>query len=98
MPGGEPQQDEALLAQQPRFRWAAGGVLRRLEVQHFLQSAADGAGLPKDRFLSHSLRVGGATALYQATSDIEISQKDGSLDVLGRTQVPPRCGYRYGGL
>ena len=64
-------------SQQPLFRWAAGGVLRRLEVQHFLQSAADGVGLPKDRFLSHSLRVGGATALYQATSDIQLVKRMG---------------------
>ena len=46
-------------------------------VQHFLQRAAEGVGLPKDRFLSHSLRVGGATALYQATTDIELVKRMG---------------------
>ena len=61
----------------PVFRWTAGGVLKRLEIQHFLQKAADGVGLPRDRFLSHSLRVGGATALYQATSDIELVKRMG---------------------
>eukprot|EP00435_Cladocopium_sp_Y103_P071483 s29_g37.t1 len=52
-------------------------VLRRLEIQHFLQTAAGGVGLPRDRFLSHSLRVGGATALFQATSDIELVKRLG---------------------
>ena len=62
---------------EPLFRWAGGGVLKRLEIQHFLQAAADGVGLPKSRFLSHSLRVGGATALYQATADIELVKRMG---------------------
>ena len=52
-------------------------MLKRLEIQHFLQAAADGVGLPKSRFLSHSLRVGGATALYQATADIELVKRMG---------------------
>eukprot|EP00435_Cladocopium_sp_Y103_P042118 s923_g11.t1 len=59
------------------FRWATGGVLKRLEIQHFLQKAAEGVGLPGDRFMSHSLRVGGATALYQATADIELVKRMG---------------------
>eukprot|EP00435_Cladocopium_sp_Y103_P002944 s2186_g1.t1 len=63
--------------QKPLFRWASGGVLRRLEIQHFLQTAAGGVGLPRDRFLSHSLRIGGATALFQATSDIELVKRLG---------------------
>ena len=61
----------------PLFRWASGGVVRRLEVQHLLQRAAVAVGLPGDRFLSHSLRIGGATALYQATSDIELVKRLG---------------------
>ena len=52
-------------AEAPLFRWTSGGVLKRLEIQYFLQRAADGVGLPRDRFLSHSLRVGGATALVK---------------------------------
>eukprot|EP00435_Cladocopium_sp_Y103_P075122 s366_g54.t1 len=62
---------------EPLFQWASGGVLKRLEIQHLLQKAAHGVGLPRDRFLSHSLRVGGATALYQATSDIELVKRLG---------------------
>eukprot|EP00435_Cladocopium_sp_Y103_P036950 s669_g9.t1 len=61
----------------PLFRWASGGVVRRLEIQHLLQRAAAAVGLQGDRFMSHSLRIGGATALYQATSDIELVKRLG---------------------
>ena len=61
----------------PLFRWASGAVLKRLEIQHLLQQAASGVGLPADRIMSHSLRIGGATALYQATADIELVKRLG---------------------
>ena len=61
----------------PLFRWASGAVLKRTEVQLLLQRAAQGVGLPPERFLSHSLRIGGATALYQATADIELVKRMG---------------------
>eukprot|EP00435_Cladocopium_sp_Y103_P076192 s59_g80.t1 len=61
----------------PLFRWASGGVVRRLEIQLLLQKAATAVGLPGDRFMSHSLRIGGATALFQATSDIELVKRLG---------------------
>jgi hypothetical protein len=64
-------------SKEPLFRWGSGGVLKRLEVQHFLQKAAEGVGLPGDRFLTHSLRIGGATALFQATADIELVKRMG---------------------
>lgn len=41
----------------PLFRWAAGPVVKRLEIQQLLQRAAAGVGLPPDRFLTHSLRI-----------------------------------------
>ena len=69
-----PNHPEGLL---PLFRWASGAVIKRMEVQHLLQQAARGVGLPEERFLSHSLRIGGATALYQATSDIELVKRMG---------------------
>ena len=56
----------------PLFRWSAGQSLKRTEVQSFLQQAARGVGLPPERFMSHSLRIGGATALYQSTGEIEV--------------------------
>lgn len=61
----------------PLFRWSSGAVLKRTEVQLLLQRAAQGVGLPPERFLSHSLRIGGATALYQATADVELVKRMG---------------------
>eukprot|EP00435_Cladocopium_sp_Y103_P066762 s1381_g29.t1 len=61
----------------PLFRWASGRVLKRIEVQHLLQRAATAVGLPPGRFLSHSLRIGGATALFQSTADIEMVKRAG---------------------
>ncbi|CAK9031018.1 unnamed protein product [Durusdinium trenchii] len=51
----------------PLFRWGNGTTLRRTEVQAVLQKAAKAEGLPEDRFMSHSLRIGGASALFQAS-------------------------------
>ena len=64
-------------AVKPLFRWSSGKVLNRMEVQVLLQRAARGVGLPPERFLSHSLRIGGATALYQATMDVELVKRMG---------------------
>ena len=67
----------SLEGKRPLFRWSSGAVLKRTEVQLLLQRAAQGVGLPPERFLSHSLRIGGATALYQATADIELVKRMG---------------------
>eukprot|EP00435_Cladocopium_sp_Y103_P076135 s50_g78.t1 len=61
----------------PLFRWSSGIALKRLEVQSLLQQAARGVGLPPSRFMSHSLRIGGATALYQSTGEIELVKRMG---------------------
>eukprot|EP00435_Cladocopium_sp_Y103_P040792 s583_g11.t1 len=61
----------------PLFRWASGQVLRRLEVQHVLQQSAKAVGLPAERFQSHSLRIGGASALYQSTGEVELVKRTG---------------------
>lgn len=34
-------------------------------------------GLPAERFQSHSLRIGGASALYQATGQVEVVKRTG---------------------
>ena len=60
---------------QPLFRWASGQVLKRLEVQNILQRAAKEVDLPVERFQSHSLRIGGASALYQATGEVELVKR-----------------------
>ena len=61
----------------PLFRWASGAVLKRLEIQNILQKAARAVGLPAERFQSHSLRIGGASALFQATGEVEIVKRTG---------------------
>ena len=57
------------------FRWASGQVMKRLEFQHILQRAAKEVGLPAERFQSHLLRIGGASALYQATGEVEVVKR-----------------------
>ncbi|CAE7778356.1 unnamed protein product [Symbiodinium sp. CCMP2592] len=64
-------------ALQPLFRWANGQVLKRTQMQDLLQRAAKGIGLPPERFRSHSLRIGGASALFQATGEIELVKRTG---------------------
>jgi len=64
-------------AHKPLFRWGNGVTLKRTEVQYLLQKAAVAEGLPADRFLSHSLRIGGASALFQASADIELVKRMG---------------------
>ena len=61
----------------PLFRWSSGPLLKRLEVQNILQKAAKSTGLPAERFQSHSLRIGGASALYQATGEVEVVKRTG---------------------
>ena len=72
-----PRRFQGAEAQRPLFRWASGQVLRRLEVQNILQRSARAVGLPAERFQSHSLRIGGASALYQATGEIELVKRTG---------------------
>ena len=64
-------------AHKPLFRWGNGAALKRIEVQYLLQKAAGAVGLPPDRFLSHSLRIGGARALFQASADIALVKRMG---------------------
>ena len=46
-------------------------------MQYILQKAGAAVGLPADRFMSHSLRIGGASALYQVTADVELVKRMG---------------------
>ena len=64
-------------AVKPVFRWCKGTTLKRLEIQALLQKAAVAQGLPPARFMSHSLRIGGASALFQATGEIETVKRAG---------------------
>ena len=69
--------DDGQDAWKPVFRWCKGTTLKRLEVQALLQKAAVAQGLPPARFMSHSLRIGGASALFQATGEIEAVKRAG---------------------
>ena len=46
-------------------------------VIHCLQRAAEAVGLPAGRFKTHSLRIGGASAIYHATGEIETVKRYG---------------------
>lgn len=48
-----------------------------MEIQNILQKAARAVGLPAERFQSHSLRIGGASALFQATGEVEVVKRTG---------------------
>ena len=63
----------------PITRWSNGSWVRREQVQKLLRAAAVAVGLPAERFMSHSLRVGGAPALYHVVNDIEIVKRWGRL-------------------
>ena len=54
-----------------------GRVLRREDMQHDLREAASALGIDEQRMGTHSLRVGGATWLYQAGYDIEVIKRHG---------------------
>ena len=50
-------------------RWASEGFIRHEEVQHYLELAALAAGMEAKEVGSHSLRIGGATAMYRGVDD-----------------------------
>ena len=59
-PGGE---EEGL----PLFRFEDGSPLKRSAIRELLGAAAVALNMPRSRVGVHSLRVGGATALWVAT-------------------------------
>ena len=61
----------------PVFRWSSGAVMTREELQEPLGAAAKAVGLPAERFTAHSFRIGGASALYNATGEIETVKRYG---------------------
>ena len=61
----------------PVCRWYGGAVVKRTEVQDALQMAAEAKSFPAARFKSHSLRIGGASAIYHATGDTEVVKRHG---------------------
>ena len=61
----------------PIFRRANGAPLWRSQVQVLIDTAAAQEGLPPKRFGTHSLRIGGATALFHAGVPVGIIKRWG---------------------
>ena len=61
----------------PLCRWADGKPVKREDIQEILERAARAEGWPAEKVRSHSLRIGGATALYHIFGDIEIVKRWG---------------------
>jgi len=55
----------------PLFLKESGDSIRREEIQHILELGAIALGINAERMGSHSLRIGGATALYHTVQDLE---------------------------
>ncbi|CAE8671228.1 unnamed protein product [Polarella glacialis] len=72
----------------PLFRWSNGKVIRRDEVQHTPREAATAAGLPPERFMSHSLRIGGASGNRRNRNCKEVW----TLDQLSFPRLPVGLG------
>ena len=55
----------------PLFRDGDGEPIRRKDITALLDQAAAAVGIHPSHFGSHSLRIGGATAMYHAVPDLE---------------------------
>ena len=64
-------------ADQPLFRLENGKPLQRTDIQCLIQLAAVADGQATTRYGSHSLRIGGATAMYQTTKDLDVVKRYG---------------------
>ena len=62
----------------PLFRYLDGSPIRREHIQHYLEIAAAAIGVPSGHMGSHSLRIGGATALYHVCGgDLQLVRRFG---------------------
>ena len=66
-----PERFRGAEAEEPLFRFEDGVPITRDDIHGLVQLAAVADGQEGARFGSHSLRIGGATALYQGTKDLE---------------------------
>ena len=71
---------------EPLFRWADGSLVTREEIQGYLQLAALADGWEAGDVGSHSLRIGGATAMAHVVKDWNIVKRFGrwSSDIFQR--------------
>ena len=72
-----PQRFQGEHSNDPLFLKNSGEAVRREEIQHLLELSAMAFGVNADRMGSHSLRIGGATALYHTVQDLEIVKRFG---------------------
>ena len=63
--------------EEPLFVRENGVPLRRVEVQRLLELSALSQGMDATKMGSHSLRIGGATAMYHSTGDLEVVKRYG---------------------
>ena len=56
---------------EPLLRYEDGSAIQRTDIQHYLRLAAWAEGWDEDDIGSHSLRIGGATAMYHTVQDLE---------------------------
>jgi hypothetical protein len=61
----------------PLGRFKDGSPIRRVMVQQWLELAAAALGVDKGRMGSHSLRIGGATAMYHVVGDLQVVRRFG---------------------
>ena len=59
------------------FRLREGSVLKREAIAAVITLAAMAVGVDPEKMGSHSLRIGGATAMYHATQDLKLVQRYG---------------------
>ena len=65
------------LCSQPLFTWDNGKFIQRVEIQVILERAASACGVDPGSMGSHSLRFGGASALWAAFRDTGLVQRWG---------------------
>ena len=61
----------------PLFRLSSGRLMQREQIQVLLQLSAIAVGLPAGRFKSHSLRIGGASAMLHSTGEFALVKRFG---------------------
>ena len=61
----------------PLMRYSDGSYVDRASIQHYLELAAAATGGDAERMGSHSLRIGGATALYHVVQDLQVVRRFG---------------------
>ena len=85
-----PERFQGVESDEPLFRYESGMPITRDEVQRLLQLAAIADGQPASRYGSHSLRIGGATAIYMTSQDLEHVKR------YGRWASSASCGNPKG--